>query len=323
MATGPLPLRLLRNVFELAASEDLRSALTLVRISRLTRRWYQVGRIDPILFSSISLSSTRTTLAFIHTIESSLLRPPRFFTAHVKSLSILFDMLPSHASRIVAICSRIDALTTWFLPTPTGSPISPFSLAQALGRSIRPRRISVWHGAIHAHPADPWPTRGALFTRLTHLTATNVWEDWQSWRWGDLPSTLQYVSLDLTFKRRSAVPTGGRMATTVHRVLAECPGLQVLALRDGGAGLSGSSGTGHGRRSDGGPPASVRILLVDALRTLGWLDPRIVFFSLLEPFRLRGAHFQREDRMWTIMEDVVRRRLNGTGPHTQVVLDMA
>ncbi|CAK5266555.1 unnamed protein product [Mycena citricolor] len=313
MATGPLPLRLLRNVFELAASEDFRSALTLVRISRLTRR-------------CISLSSTRTTLAFIHTIESSLLRPPRFFTAHVKSLSILFDMLPSYASRIAAICSRIDALTTWFLPTPTGSPISSFSLAQALGRSIRPRRISVWHGAIHAHPADPWPTRGALFTRLTHLTATNVWEDWQSWRWGDLPSTLQYVSLDLTFKRRRAVPTGGRMATTVHRVLAECPELQVLALRDAGAGLSGSSGssgTGHGRHSDGGPPASVHILLVDALRTLGWLDPRIVFFSLREPFRLRGAHFQREDRMWTIMEDVVRRRLNGTGPHTQVVLDMA
>ncbi|CAK5268101.1 unnamed protein product [Mycena citricolor] len=320
MRSAGLTPDVLRLVLEAAARDDGGTARSLARLSRGVQAW-----IDPILYSAIRLSNHRMTLAFLRTMEKSSTKPPAFFTSHVKALCILYDMLPAHARRITDVCTRIDYLTTWFLPTTSGSLGSQESIAQALS-PLTPSRMSVWHGATHPHPADRWPFTGPLFSQLTHLTIVNVWEDWAGWRWDALPPTLLYISLDLAFKNTGAsggeLPTKGRVAATVHRVLNECPNLRVCALRDAAdfeqMGPFGQVLSPSPKQLD--TALSLRALIVDALRVLGWLDHRILFFSLRNPVPLRQAHDDREGRIWSTLEPVVKHRMGRDYDAREVLL---
>ncbi|CAK5276512.1 unnamed protein product [Mycena citricolor] len=293
-----MPLELLRLIFEWVAEEDFATALVLVRVSRAVQRW-----VEPSLYSTVQLSRPQTSGAFIRTIEGSRTKPPMFFAAYVKSLCILFDMPSEHMLRITSVCTGIDNLTTWFLPSQSQISAPPLSVARALA-AIQPRRISVWHGITHPHPTDRYPFEGPVFSRVTHLNITNIWEDWSLWHWEALPPTLTHISLDLSF--RAGQPQSGRIAASVRRLLRDCRKLRVCALREVPRGLMSTALLLTER-----PEATIRGALVSALEVLGWMDPRIVFFCIPDPFQLRKAHCEWEDLKWRVLEQATKQRLVG------------
>jgi hypothetical protein len=237
-------------------------------------------RINTILYESVRLSRQRTSTSFIRTIETSTTKAPGFFAMHVKSLSVVFAIRVDDITRIISRCRGIENLTTWFLMSECGgvggagntNNNNPFL-------SMRPKKLSAWHGVL----CSPNPQFGLpFFSRVTHLTIVNIWEDWTTWPWPEyaLPS-LTHLSLDLASGSR-ALTDSEDVSGTLGAILARCARLRICALRV------------NNHISEPG----VRALL----RGLGLSDPRIVFFTTRDPFQIREAHSDEEANMWAALE---------------------
>ncbi|KAJ7610395.1 hypothetical protein FB45DRAFT_1121425 [Roridomyces roridus] len=268
---------ILRAIFETAAREDGRSALNLALVSRCVRNWVEI-----VLYSTVRLSRQRTTNNFLRTIETSHDKPGCYFSIHVKSLSIVYDMPVDQIRRIGQICSGIQNLTTWFIST------ERLPLAQCLSEvGVRPKRLAAWHGVL----CSPDPHLNLpFFTQLTHLTVVNIWEQWSTWPHLDssgftLPN-LTHLSLDLTFGAR---------------VLASW---EVLAITDAVlAFLDFQSLRICGLRVD--QPAESPTLVAVAARLAD--EERVVLYRHGEPFQVREAHSDKEGKIWGALEQVVVR----------------
>ncbi|KAJ7113160.1 hypothetical protein C8R44DRAFT_797264 [Mycena epipterygia] len=268
---------ILRIIFETAARADRRTTLALVRVSRLTQSW-----IDIVLYETVRLYRQRTSNNFLRTIELSATKPRAFFATHVKSLCILFDMPAEHVVRITSICYAVENLTTWFLP---GAPSLPVPAAHLMS-SLRPRRLSAWHGVLRApHPHFGLP----FFSAVTHLTVVNIWEDWTAWPAFFLPA-LTHLSLDFTFGTRALSADEILLVSqAVTALLHECAHLRVCALR-----------------VDQPAKAPTIAAMLDRL-----FDPRVVFFQHREPFQIREAHSAAEAGIWARLEEAVARHSAG------------
>ncbi|KAJ7719440.1 hypothetical protein DFH07DRAFT_314348 [Mycena maculata] len=272
---------ILRLIFEIAARADRRTALNLVLVSHLVESW-----IDVVLYSTIRLSRQRTANNFLRTIETSTSKSGAFFSTHVKSLCILFDMPMNQVVKITSICRGIQNLTTWFLPTShAGSPTIP--LAQCMF-SLRPRKLSAWHGVLRS----PDPHFGLpFFNQVTHLTVVNIWEEWTTWPGFVLPA-LTHLSLDFTFGSRT-LPEDELVliSQAVATILGTCAHVCICGLRiDQPADSSTITGM---------------------LARLS--DPRVVLFRHHEPFQIREAHSDAEARIWAMLDAAVERRRAGGG----------
>ncbi|KAJ7479507.1 hypothetical protein FB451DRAFT_161612 [Mycena latifolia] len=264
---------ILRIIFELAAGEDRRTAVNLVRVSRLVESWIEI-----LLYNTVRICRQRTSNNFLRTIETSPTKSPAFFATHVKSLCILFDMPVDHIVRITSVCPGIENLTTWFLPAPhAGLPNVPLSHFMPF---LRPRRLSAWHGVLQApdpHFALPF------FSRVTHLTVVNTWEDWAAWPAFFLPA-LTHLSLDFTFGARAlATEEIAQIVQAVGAILRPCAHVRVCALRVD-------------------QPAEAPSIAAVMAR-VG--DSRVVFFRHREPFQIREAHSDSEACIWDELERAV------------------
>ncbi|KAJ6629822.1 hypothetical protein B0H10DRAFT_1985480 [Mycena sp. CBHHK59/15] len=272
---------ILRVAFEIAARQDSsgRTALKLALVSRLVRSW-----IDIVLYEVVRLYRYRTSINFLWTIENSAGKPLAFFSTHVKSLCILFDMPAEHLAKIISVCQGIQNLTTWFLPDPHAQ---IYFLPDSM-LALRPRKLSAWHGVLHSPDPQFWLP---FFNNITHLTVVNTWQDWTTWPGFGLPS-LTHLSLDVAFGAR--VLGGGdilSIARAVDAILTNCAYIQVCALRVDQPAESPTVAT-----------------MLDCLA-----DARVVFFRAGEPFRIREAHSHEEAVIWEVLEEAVERQRGGHG----------
>ncbi|KAJ6518132.1 hypothetical protein C8R47DRAFT_1086124 [Mycena vitilis] len=269
-----LVLDILRVIFEMAARADRRTALKLVLVSRVVRSW-----IDLVLYETVHLYRQRTSNNFLRTIETSRTKSRAFFSTHVKSMCILFDMPVDHIVRVTAICSGVENLTTWFLPSgPAAGPLSHFMF------SLRPRKVAAWHGVLRSpDPRFDLP----FFSQVTHLTVVNIWEEWTAWPVFALPA-LTHLSLDFTFGSR-ALPEDELLliSEAVTAILLACVHVRVCALR-----------------VDQPANSPTITWMLNHFRT----EPRVVFFShSSEPFQIREAHSSTEAGIWAALEAAVGR----------------
>ncbi|KAF7290376.1 SET domain-containing protein [Mycena chlorophos] len=275
---------ILRLILEMAAQDDRRTAIKLVLVSRTVQEW-----IDLVLYNSIYLRRQRTTDNFLRTIETSLTKPRSFFATRVKSVSILFDMRPEDVVRLSSVCRGIENITSWYLPSPafpgTTARRRPSPLS-CLMFSLRPRRISSWHGIV----ASPDPHFSLpFFSAVTHLTIVNVWEEWASWPWpGNALPSLTHLSLDYTFGART-LPCGEvmRIGDTTMAILSMCcPALRVCGLRIDQLETA---------------PSVLELASYFECRN----EPRVVLYRHREPFQIREAHSPSEKRVWAALEKAV------------------
>ncbi|KAJ6589475.1 hypothetical protein B0H19DRAFT_1103926 [Mycena capillaripes] len=268
---GVLVLDILRIIFERAARADRRTAQKLVLVSRLVESW-----IGIVLYETVHLYRQRTSNNFLRTIETSTTKSRAFFSTHVKSLCILFDMPVDQVVRVTSICSGVENLTTWFLPAPHSGPAAP-TLSYFMS-SLRPRKLAAWHGVLRS----PNPHFGLpFFSQVTHLTVVNIWEEWTTWPAFSLPA-LTHLSLDFTFGSR-ALTTDELLliSRAVNAILLACVHVHICALRVDQ------------------PANSPTITWVfDHFRS----EPRVVLFRHREPFRIREAHSDAEAAIWDALE---------------------
>ncbi|KAJ7176096.1 hypothetical protein C8R43DRAFT_554113 [Mycena crocata] len=274
---GVLVPDILRVIFEMAAKENRRTALSLVLVSRAVRSW-----IELVLYETVRLHRQRTTNNFLRTLETSPTKSPAFFATHVKSLCILFDMPVDQVVRITACCSGVENVTTWFLPAPPFRP-PPLSLFMS---SLRPRKVSAWHGVLRSpDPNFALP----FFSRVTHLSVVNIWEDWTTWPAFALPA-LTHLSLDFTFGSRTLSQEElGQISQAIDAILLACVQLCVCGIRVD-------------------QPAHLPSI-ASMLERL--TDPRVVFFRHHEPFQIREAHSTTEAGIWAALGAAVRRHAVG------------
>ncbi|OCH92283.1 hypothetical protein OBBRIDRAFT_727097 [Obba rivulosa] len=101
-----LPVELLREVFEHAASSDRATARSLSLVSSRVRHW-----IDPALFHTVVLSSTRTLRAFLTALTK---RPADFAAQRVKHLGV-FALGPVQSiDQVLAACKGVQSLACGF-----------------------------------------------------------------------------------------------------------------------------------------------------------------------------------------------------------------
>ncbi|KAJ7898644.1 hypothetical protein B0H14DRAFT_175241 [Mycena olivaceomarginata] len=269
-----LVLDILRMIFETAARADRRTALKLVLVSRLVESWISI-----VLYETVSLYRQRTSNKFLRTIETSATKSRAFFSTHVKSMSVLFDMPVDQLVRVTSICDGIENLTTWFLPAPRSGPTPPLSHFLF---TLRPKKLAAWHGVLRS----PDPYFGApFFSNITHLTVVNIWEEWTAWPAFSLPA-LTHLSLDFTFGSRTlAEEELVLISEAVETILLACVRVHVCALRVDQ------------------PVASPSIIsMLDRFRS----EPRVLFFRHQdEPFQIREAHSDAEAAIWRALERAV------------------
>ncbi|KAJ7238272.1 hypothetical protein B0H12DRAFT_99192 [Mycena haematopus] len=272
---GLLVLDILRMIFETAARADRRTALKLVSVSRLVESWISI-----VLYETVHLYRQRTSNNFLRTIETSTSKSRAFFSTHVKSLCILFDMPVNQVVRVASICTGIENLTTWFLPAPHSDLTAAPSYFLS---SLRPRKLASWHGVLRS----PDPHFGSpFFSNITHLTVVNIWEEWTAWPAFSLPA-LTHLSLDFTFGSRVLAEQELLLISkAVKAILLACVHVRVCALRVD--------------QSANSPTISS---MLDRFRS----EPRVVFFCHHEPFQIREAHSDAEATIWEALETVVGR----------------
>ncbi|KAJ7673862.1 hypothetical protein DFH06DRAFT_750914 [Mycena polygramma] len=274
-----LVLDILRVIFEMAARSDRRTALKLVLVSQLVRSW-----VDIVLYETVYLYRQRTSNNFLRTIETSTTKSRAFFSMHVKSLCVLFDMPMDHIMRVTATCSGVINLTTWFISSGLW-PAAGFRPLSHLMLSLRPRRLAAWHGVLCS--PDPHFTL-PFFSQITHLTVVNIWEEWTAWPAFSL-SALTHLSLDFTFGLRT-LPEEELLliSESITAILRACVDVRVCALR-----------------VDQPADSPTITWMVEHFRT----EPRLVFFRhRREPFQIREAHSETEAAIWDALEAAVGRR---------------
>ncbi|KAF8179931.1 hypothetical protein K438DRAFT_1976898 [Mycena galopus ATCC 62051] len=270
----PLVLDILRLIFETAARADRRTALKLVLVSHLVESW-----INIVLYETIHLYRQRTGNKFLRTLETSTTKSRAFFSIHVKSLCILFDMPVDQVVRVTSVCAGVENLTTWFLPAPRSPAAAPLSHFLS---SLRPRKLAAWHGVLQS----PNPHFGVpFFSNVTHLTVVNIWEEWTAWPAFSLPA-LTNLSLDFTFGSRVLAEEELLLISeAVQAILLACVHLRVCALRVD-------------------QPNSPSITsMSDRFQS----EPRVLFFRHQEPFQIREAHSVAEAAIWEALEMAVMR----------------
>jgi len=101
-----LPVELLRDIFEHAASSDHATARSLSLVSSAVRHW-----TDPALFHTVVLSSTRALRSFLDALAT---RPADFPQTRVKHLGI-FALGPVQTiDRVLAACRGVQSLACGF-----------------------------------------------------------------------------------------------------------------------------------------------------------------------------------------------------------------
>ncbi|KAJ3561648.1 hypothetical protein NP233_g10070 [Leucocoprinus birnbaumii] len=107
-----LPYDVLRLVFEEATRSDRRKAAKYTIVSKLVCHW-----VEHWLYSDVQLYSERSVRKFLRTLESST-KPKLFFTTHVKSLTIAYDVHDFEwTARVLRFCSGVETLTIWAIPS--------------------------------------------------------------------------------------------------------------------------------------------------------------------------------------------------------------
>ncbi|KAL0952094.1 hypothetical protein HGRIS_008727 [Hohenbuehelia grisea] len=201
------PLDLQRDILEFSARVDVRIALQLVLVSSLVRSW-----IDPVLYEAVTLIHQPTASQFLVAIQ---LKQAGFF-ANVKALCIGYHLGAELASKVLAVCTRVEELACW-VPT--------HKLSTRL--DISPCRLSIRIADSHFElPFKPEPAPDfstSLYSNVTHLEFMDDIQQWNGWDHFDRIPKLTHLSLSWTDE-------GNDPSTLVTRILASCPKLQILLL---------------------------------------------------------------------------------------------
>lgn len=319
-----------------------------------------IFRVEFILYSSVSLYRQSSSQTFLRTIETSRTKSRRFFATHVKALSISHDISDSRTVKIISACRGITSLTLWVVPVSRHAHpqsydpsfdyqlhyqhyhVQPYVLADLQHHShslvrprlsppasdlskaltpLRPRRLSITLNDILGSPNPQFHL--PFFSRITHLSIINKWEDWVTWKELENLPCLTHLSLDLSLgESRTPLSTsyyinegeyGGtrrrttRVANALRDILTLCECVRVLVLL---------------LLFDSDPAATSNCITREIMD--GWkggtltskrahvdrrcFDSRLVFARDSQPFRDREAHSIIEGDMWKSAEEMVYRQ---------------
>ncbi|KAF9069841.1 hypothetical protein BDP27DRAFT_661264 [Rhodocollybia butyracea] len=223
----PLPLKLIRFIFEQVARDDVRSAARLARISHLVQHW-----IDPILYSDVVLLRQTACRSFLRTIETS----KRGASYIVRSLCVSFNPLEVFVPKILLACPALVNLTIYVVHTSLTGVETHISsgnyekLHFSLSR-LRPSQVQMELAAVAGNVYyDPLlPFHKTLFQSTTHLVVIDPWELWTACNFGLLPA-LTHISFNLELRPFQV----GKMSAVLHaldRVFERCARLKICIVR--------------------------------------------------------------------------------------------
>ncbi|CAK5274058.1 unnamed protein product [Mycena citricolor] len=224
-----------------------------------------------------------------------------FFAAYVKSLCILFDMPSEHMLRITSVCTGIDNLTTWFLPSQSQISAPALRRPRACGDPAAPNiRLARDHAPA---PDRPLPIRGPVFSRVSTSTSPTSGGLVPVALGGAAPHADAHLARPLVPRRPAAERAHRRFRAAAPPRL---PKNWVCALREVPRGLMSTALLLTER-----PEATIRGALVSALRCSDGWTRIAVFFCIPDPFQLRKAHCEWEDLKWRVLEQATKQRLVG------------
>lgn len=306
----------------------------------------------------MSLYRQSSSQAFLRTIETSRTKSRTFFATHVKALTISHDISDSRTVKIISACRGITSLTLWVVPVSRQAypqnydPISdyqfdyqhyhaqpylfadqqhhtafrphsfpPTSNLSKVLTALRPRRLSISLNDILGSPNPQFHL--PFFSRITHLSIINKWEDWVTWKELENLPCLTHLSLDLSVgDSRAPLSTsysinegesGGsgrrmtRVANALRNILALCECLRVIVLLllfDSDPSATSKCVTREIMDGWKGGTSASRKVHVDRR----CFDSRLVFARDSQPFRDREAHSVVEADMWKSAEEMAYRQ---------------
>ncbi|KDQ57502.1 hypothetical protein JAAARDRAFT_35210 [Jaapia argillacea MUCL 33604] len=132
------PTEILRDIFELAAIDDRRTALSIALVSSWARQW-----TDPIIYHTVLLETPRALTNFLLAISH---KPTRFVQTRIQNLGI-FTMGPIQTiDRVISACSGVKSLACGF-PLPWYARIGGCDTVRGPSRAAPPWVVvSGWVG---------------------------------------------------------------------------------------------------------------------------------------------------------------------------------
>ena len=253
------------------------------------------SRIEPIIYSVVNLHRDKTYRAFLRTIETSTTKSTSFFSTHVKSLCVAYDVSDHRIGRVIHACQGVTSLTFWTVRAPICYQPSQ-DITQILG-PLRPRKLSIFLTGILNHFQPPF--QAPFFQNITHLSVVNSWEDWSTWSGFDHLSSLTHLSFDISVGPKGLCREAARLISgALHEILVKCHHLRVCILIfifDPAPHLSAAN-----------------LLSAMSVHPDSTPDPRVVFMHDSEPFLEREINSAKESRIWSRAEravaDFTRRR---------------
>ena len=247
-----------------------------------------MSRIEPIIYSVVNLHQDRVYRAFLRTIETSRTKSTSFFSTHVKSLCIAYDVSDHRTWRVIYACQGVTSLTFWTVRTPIFYQ-PPQDITQILG-PLRPRKLSIFLTGVlnNFHP----PFQAPFFRNVAYLSVINPWEDWSTWSgFNHLPS-LTHLSFDISVGPKGLCREAARLISgALHEILIKCHRLRVCTLI---------------LIFDPAPHlTAARLLSAMAVHPDSTPDSRVVFMHDSEPFLEREVNSAKEAGMWSRAERAV------------------
>ncbi|KAG1751369.1 uncharacterized protein EDB91DRAFT_1045319 [Suillus paluster] len=211
-----LPFELEQDIFEIAATSDRWSALSLALVARRVRFW-----VEPTIYKCVALKydnseSARVLEGFISALKT---KPATFFARYVKTL-LLSDIPTCHVMEILAVCTGLTDLRVW---PHTPSPIAHFVVTT----SIRPTHLSFSAEHVAAHRRAP-DFALPFYQEVTHLELHDTWGQLMTWapNFAMLPQ-LTHLALVFGFP----FSCGSIVNYVLNAILANCSKLKVCVLR--------------------------------------------------------------------------------------------
>ncbi|TFK35180.1 hypothetical protein BDQ12DRAFT_688615 [Crucibulum laeve] len=333
---------ILRLILEYAAELDRRTALNLVLVSRLSQKWidpilYSVVTLhrrstSRAFLRTIETSISKPPIFFRKRVKSLCICHDIYDETAIKILSacrginsLTFWAIPRsrrqpfmysnptagghtisyrHHPYPISSNDRVHhtqgprLFSAYRFPT---LPMTSSKLASVL-ENLRPRHLSALLRDGQGFSCDP-QFHLPFFSRITHFSIINKWEDWTAWNGFENLYSLTHISLDLSAYCTDRISKARKVAASLSRILACCQHLEVCLV--------------------------VLLFHPDAVKTVneilsfmlynsgqeggGVYDHRLVFAMEKEPFRGRDAHSYRQMEVWRRADHIAEMQRRSLG----------
>lgn len=187
----------------------------------------EIGRVEPIIYESISLDYPFQRIRFLASIKDTS-KPISFYQRSIQHLYLPYTNAETHpysnlpcAYTVLPLC--LGVIRMWFWITPS---VFDLELANLIAK-IRPRQLSVRLNNL-LHPGQPNFSE-PFFSQITHLAIVD--QDVFGWSGFELIPCLTHIRFDIPpCPAQNVLDAAGR---TVRQIFEKCAQIQVCILEFG------------------------------------------------------------------------------------------